>query len=252
MTRHRQKSKDLATASSPLPESPLPAQVNQSLRGGIECLFQLVSADYPMGCSDMADALGMELTRVNRLLGTLAAMGIARRTRDRKYIPGPGLHLLSALSMRGSHLLSTGLPVLKKLAEQTASGVALGVLWQTQVCYLFHGKTGDLDAAIAPGNLYPAEQSSIGRMLLSHRPDNDVRGRFTDHADLDGFIKQLTTIRKQGYSPAPDGKSLAVAVDQPPIAALAVMNPVAGQCPESLIQYLHAAAEEIVGNMTHP
>ncbi len=229
-----------------LPEARLPAQANHSLWAGIDCLLQLVSADGPVGCGEVAGALGMELTRVNRLLGTLAAMGLATRTRDRKYAPGPGLHVLSAMSLRGSHLLAAALPELRRLSSESGHAVALGVLWQRQVCYLFHGGgERPLDAGIAAANLYPAERSSIGRILLGHRDPADVRQRFPHLANLDAFIDQLARDRQQGHSLSADRSSLAVAVGNPPIAGLAIMGPWQTGAPPTLVDRLTTAAHQI-------
>lgn len=146
---------------------------------------------------------------------------------------------------------SMALGNIRKLAEDTASGVALGVLWQTQVCYLFHGKSGNVDTGIAPDNLYPAEESSIGCVLLSHRAANDIRRRFHTHRNVEGLCQRLAGIREQGYACAPDGNSLAVAVDHPPIAGLAVIHPEVGDYPKPFISPLQAAAQSIVASMAH-
>lgn len=224
-----------------------PAQINQSLQGGMDCLFQLVSADGPVGCSDLATQLGMDITRVNRLLGTLACLGIAERTPDRRYIPGPGLHILSAMSLRGSRLLTAALPHLRRLVDESGGlNVALGVLWQRHVCYLFHGGgERPFEAAIAPSCLFPAEQSSIGRVLLSHYSEQDVLNRFPDLPSPDRFIKSLTAVRKCDYAIANDARSIAVAVGCPAIAGLAFSKLTPGADHQHLADLLNVAAAEI-------
>lgn len=212
-----------SAAPTSVPHGKAPAQINQSLQGGIDCLLQLVSADGPVGCSELAAQLGMDITRVNRLLGTLSCLGIAERTSDRRYIPGPGLHILSAMSLRGSHLLTAALPHLRRLVDESGGlNVALGVLWQRHVCYLFHGGPDrPLEAAIAPNRLFPANQSSIGRVLLCRRPEPDVLARFPDLPSRGPFMKSLTAVRKHGYALTDDAQSIAVAVGAPAIAGLA-------------------------------
>ena len=58
----------------------------------------------------------------------------------RRYAPGPGLHVLAAMSLRGSRLLTRALPHLRDLmAAEPECRIALGVLWRSHVCYLFFG-----------------------------------------------------------------------------------------------------------------
>lgn len=143
----------------------LPAQPNQSLMRGIECLQTITMAGEPLGSREVARRLGVEHTRVNRLLGTLAALGFVSRTPDRRYAPGPALHVLSAQSLSASGLLRAAIPVLRR--ERPAGMlVALGVLWREQVCYLVHALPGvDPADAIGAHRAYPAKESVIGRCL---------------------------------------------------------------------------------------
>ena len=109
-------------------KSDSPAQPNKSLLNGIAC-FQVVAAEkMPLGSREIARRLGLGHTRVSRLLGTLASLGLVARTKNRKYIPGPGIHVLSAQSLHGSGLLSAAIPVLRRIHARRMI-VALGVLW---------------------------------------------------------------------------------------------------------------------------
>jgi len=205
-----------------------PAQPNQSLAGGLDCLLHLVSAARPVGSRETARALGMDPTRTNRLLGTLAHLGLAQRTPQRKYVVGPGVHTLAAMSLRGSQLLNRALPVIRRLIRDTRLTVALGVLWRRHVCYLYHGGPDrPVEAAIAGHHLYPAQESIIGKILLAHRDKADTQTVFRQTAptpkparDLRAFLKDLEHTRKRGY--ALSSTSIAVAVGDPPVAGLAL------------------------------
>ena len=76
----------------------------------------------------MARQLGANPTRVNRLLKTLAYLGIARQTANRKYTPGPGMHVLAAQSLFASGLIRRAMPVLEDL-RRFGHTVAMGVLF---------------------------------------------------------------------------------------------------------------------------
>ena len=191
----------------------MPAQPNVSLINGLACLQELVAADAPIGSRVLARRLGLEPTRVNRLLGTLAQLGLAEQDAERKYRPGPGVHVLAAQSLRGSRLLRAALPVIRTL-DAGGGRVALGVLWRDQVCYLYHGDPRrPLEAGIGGHELYPADQSSIGAVLrAAQAPASDVAA---------------AAVRVQGHALLRAGRgnaSLAVPVGTPAIAGLALFG----------------------------
>ena len=152
-----------------------PAQPNHSLISGIACLQTLVSAERPLGSRELARLLGEEPTRVNRLLGTLASLGLAEQAPDRRYRPGPAVHVLAAQSLHGSALLSCALPELRALRQVRDSAgepltVALGVLWNLRVSFLVHARPGQpLEEAIGSHEAHPFDNSSIGVVLAAYQ-----------------------------------------------------------------------------------
>ncbi|MFP4379224.1 MAG: IclR family transcriptional regulator [Candidatus Sumerlaeia bacterium] len=230
-----------------------PAQPNQSLGAGIDCLLALASAREPMGSRPLARKLGLEATKVNRLLGTLASIGLAVKTEDRRYVPGPGLHVLAAMSLRGSRLFSAAAPVLEELRASTGMLVALGVLWRREVCYLFHAPPGTpLEATVAARDLFPAERSAIGLALFAAEEKVNYRKYYAKESlpEIESAVRQA---RARGYALAPDNVSMAVAVGNPAVAALALADP-AGKAlgisrQKSLLKKLQRASGQIVEDM---
>ena len=189
------------------------AQPNRSLGHSLEVLHALCGAEEPVGSRELARRLEMEPTRVNRLLGTMALLGLAERTADRRYRPGPAVHVLAASSLRSSGLLQAALPEIRELLK-AGHPTALGVLWRDHVCYLFHGKPNQpLERGLGGHQLYPAAWSSIGTVLQAMKGDV--------HPE----------IRRQGWAwvvpPHGNGGSLAVPIGDPVVAALAIV-PTAG------------------------
>lgn len=216
----------------------LPAQPNQSLIDGLDCLQALSAADGPTGVRELGRKLGLEPTRVSRLLGTLAHLGLAEKDARRKYRPGPGMHVLSAQALRGSRLLQNAWPKLRALSAEPLT-VALGVLWRDEVCYLYHSKgERPFEEGVFHFDLFPAGKSSIGRVLLAHRAGKAPKGLSTE----------LQKIRRDGFCRLDRGgteRSLAVPIGHPAVAALAY----AGSFPVSkipaLLERLLAAAKSI-------
>jgi DNA-binding IclR family transcriptional regulator len=201
----------------------LPAQPNQSLIDGLTVLQTLASAKSPLGSREMARTLGLEPTRVNRLLKTLAHLGIAQQTADRQYVPGVAMHVLAAQAMFGSGLIRRAIGPLESLRHFNMS-VAMGVLWRDQVAYLYHAGQG-MSAAEAIGRvgLFPATRSAIGMALLARRSDAEIKTLFADR-DIEHFpsiaalLKELASIRKAGAA-------LIKPFDDKPIQSLAVAIP---------------------------
>ncbi len=209
----------------------LPAQPNQSLIRGLECLQAVATAREPVGSRELARLVGLEHTTVSRLLGTLAHLGLVRRTANRKYRPGPGLHVLSAQSLLGSGLLPKALPHLRLLPRNELI-LAMGVLWNRSVCYLVHAAPGQApDEAIGAHQPYPAEGSIIGIALLAQLADDEARARYDGPdsplrgAALEAFLRGLEEVRRNGYALKhlhPGQTSLAFPVGNPVAAAISL------------------------------
>ena len=89
-----------------------------------------------------------------------------RQDEQRRYLPAAGLHVLAALAAHGSGLMRQAQPVVLDLHRQLPQAtVAIGVLWQDQVAYLYHAHPQTLASAPLP-RLHPVGQSSIGQLLV--------------------------------------------------------------------------------------
>src|SRR4051812_46086597 len=227
------------------------AQPNQSLIDGILTLQALASAAEPVGCRELARQLGANTTRVNRLLKTLAYMGIVRQTSDRKYAPGPGMHVLAAQSLFASGLIRRALPELERL-RRFGHTVAMGVLWNDSVSYLFHAPPG-IEAARGLGRIgvLPATTSGIGIVLLSQLPDDEVRELYGDREipmfpdGVESLLATLATTREQKFARVHvaderDHHIVAVATGEPVVAGLAMSGWIPETATADLVEALRA------------
>lgn len=210
----------------------MPAQPNQSLIDGLLVLQTLVSHEGALGSREMASLLGLEHTRVNRLLGTLAMIGLAQKTPDRRYCPGPAVHVLAAQSLHGSHLLSAALPQLEIL-RAGGLNVTLGVLWGRQLSFLFRARPG-MTTSECIGNWpsEPAGHSSAGVSLLAQSALDETEISLlqaelqnVQHEGAHSLAQTLEWARQNGYARIvfPENEvSLGIVIGQPPLAGLAV------------------------------
>lgn len=235
----------------------LPAQPNRSLIDGIDVLLALAGSTRSLGSRELARRLGLDPTRVNRLLKTLAAVGLAAQDADRRYIAGPGMHVLSAMSLFGSGLVRKSIPILEEL-DRFEMVVALGVLWRDQVAYLYHKSPGiPSSEALGRAGLFPATRSSIGLVLLAHRPESELEAYYGSRdASIPGFssyrelMRVLCTVRaaETATVPVPTGTSRAAAIhapNQPPYAAVAVSGRMPAEISEDVTRAIRSAAAAI-------
>lgn len=201
----------------------LPAQPNQSLMEGIEVLFALVQRGRPAGVRKLARELGMTPTRLQRYVATLAHLGLAAQGTDRRYGPGPGVHVLSAMSLSASGLAARALQVLPELNDLGVI-VALGMLWRRSVSYVYFSEPGaPMAHSLGKESGWPARESVIGMLLLSRAPLAVLERDFAEEAEE--LAPLLAETKKRGYARREDERgriSLAVPVGVPPIAGLAV------------------------------
>lgn len=211
----------------------MPVQPNQSLIHGLACLEALASAGDTVRSIDIARELGFDPSKVHRLLGTLADLGLAERTAGRRYRTGPGIHVLAALTMGGSPLLKAALPVIRDLGDLPCT-VALGVRWRDHVCYLWHGPgNAPAEHGLAGTRLHPVGDSSIGVLLARWAEDDALRGR--------GWCL-LRADRPEA--------SLAVPIGEPPYAGLALAGLIRTDDAPALAARLRAAATAITAACT--
>jgi DNA-binding IclR family transcriptional regulator len=232
------------------------AQPNQSLIDGMATLQALATSAEPIGCRELARRINLDPTKVNRLLKTLSFLGIARQLSNRKYTAGAGMHVLAAQSLFASGLIRRALPVLEGL-RTFGHTVALGVLWNDSVSYLFHAPPG-LEASRGLGRigLLPATTSGIGTVLLAEHGDEEVRQlyegreipRYPD--GLPALLDKLAEVRALGYArvPVADDRQhhvIAVSTGDPAHAGLALSGWIPESATSELVVSLRAAAAEV-------
>lgn len=234
----------------------LGAQPNRSLIDGIATLQALATSDAPIGGRELARRLNLEPTRVNRLLKTLASLGIARQTDNRKYTSGPGMHVLAAHSLFASGLIRNALPALEKL-RHFDHVVAMGVLWRDNVSYFYHAHPGiPSSEALGRIGLYPASSGGIGLALLAAQHDDEVVAIYQDQ-EIPGFpdgiealLKQLNEIRAKGYARVlvkqeERQHTVAVTIGSPPHAAIGMSGRIPLDANEEIVNVLFDTARLI-------
>ncbi len=233
----------------------LPAQPNQSLIDGLAVLQALAAHGQAVGGRALARRLDLEPTRTNRLLKTLAHLGLAQQTPDRKYTAGPAVHVLAAQALRASGLISRAMGPLSELGQFQCI-VAMGVLWRTEVCYIYFGTPGmGPMEALGSREPHPATSSGLGLAMLADLSDDEVRRRYQDkptpgYDSIGQVIGDLNETRTNGYAMSTVARptnhaTLAVPVGRPAYAAIGLAGKFDLRRKNTLITALREAADEI-------
>lgn len=208
------------------------SQNNKSIMDGIRCLQEISKQDLPVGCRDLARSLNLDPARVNRLLMTFEEEGILIKNSKKKYLPGPGIYVLSAQCLQHSSLMNQVFKAIESLPAKKYT-LAFGFLWQTYITYLFHGVPGSgLSKGMNKTNAYYALNSSIGQILLAKKSEIELEKTFGKEELIKFEFNEeyKSKIISQNYcslirdDKTPKIYSIATTIENYPFAGLAITN----------------------------
>jgi IclR family transcriptional regulator, pca regulon regulatory protein len=162
--------------------------------------------------TDLAAAAGLPMPTVYRVVMTLTSEGYLDHLPDGDYRPGVRTLTLGTAALRSLDLVALAAPKLQRLGESTGETVNLAVLTGDRVLYLVRLRNSDLVTAnIQVGSTLPAVHTSIGKLLLAHLDEADLRERITPESfssqhgpnakvSLDELAGELAQIREQGWA----------------------------------------------------
>lgn len=238
----------------------LPKQPNKSLIDGIACLQGVASRSEYVGVSELAQVLDMEQTKVHRLLRTLAHLGFTQQNRSRKYGPGPAIYALAAQALYASHFIRDALGPLEELRAKQPHIVAMGVVWNRRVNYLYHAKRGTpLERAIGTFGTWPAADSGIGLAVMARFQEAEIRrlyaGRDPEFFEngLQGFLERLNEVRGLGYAAlethsGEHNTTIALCLKSNPMVGVGVSGHIKPGREAGILRLLRETVEAIDGN----
>ena len=127
---------------------------------------------------------------------TLTAEGYLDHLPNGDYRPGVRTLTLGTAALRSLDLVGIATPKLQRLGEATGETVNLAVLTGDRVLYLVRLRNSDLVTAnIQVGSTLPAVTTSIGKLLLAHLDEADLRARITA-----GVVRRPARPQRQGLA----------------------------------------------------
>ncbi|PRY95780.1 IclR family transcriptional regulator [Hasllibacter halocynthiae] len=198
-----------------------------------------------LGLSELGRQLGQAPATLHRILGTLAAHGMAEMDADQGWHVGPAAFRIGSAFLRRTSLVERAQPVLRALMRETGETANLGVVRDGHVLFLAQAEThAAIRAFFPPGTLSPLHASGIGKAVLAALPPErrlaalgDTLDGFTPHTLTapDALGADLATAAARGWAIDAEERHegmrcIACAVRDPsgaPVAGLSVSGPAA-------------------------
>ena len=185
---------------------------NQSLERGLAVLDLLDRASAPMGVREMARAVALSPTIVQRLANSLARAGYLEQVAEKgKYKLGYRAMLLGGAMMAEDRLMGIARTELQRLADAHFLNGYLGVRRDTRIIYLLSVQSsGPVTVRATVGARINAHSTALGKALIAELPVAEVKaivGRAPYEQNTPNTITQWTVlaaelerVRASGYA----------------------------------------------------
>ena len=221
----------------------------QSIERAFGLLETMADAGGMMGLSHLAQASGLPLPTIHRLVRTLVDLGYLRQEPSRQYVLGPKLIRLGESSSRMLSVFAR--PHLARLVDELGESANMAMLDGDQIVYLAQVPSRhSMRMFTEVGRRVLPHCTAVGKAILAQLPESEVRDllnrtgmpRHTDNTltTPDAFTAQLRKAEETGYA-TDEGEQevgvrcVAVAVpDAPTPLAISISGP-AGRMTEPLV-----------------
>lgn len=174
-----------------------------TLERGLSVLRAFSRERAEMTLSEMAAATGLSPAVARRCLHTLVELGYVAK-REKRFLLTAEVMSFASAYLESMNLEQVVRPHLQSVRDETGDSSSLAVFSDPDVLYLLHVSTNRMvRLAAGVGTRFPAHATSLGRILVAHRPrefidayvKNTVIERFTDKTIVDR--KRLAQILKK-------------------------------------------------------
>jgi IclR family KDG regulon transcriptional repressor len=243
----------------------------QTLRRGLDILEYVLQQDHPVGCSEVARALGINISTTSRMLNDLVAYGYLHKTQNYQFVSGMRMVQLASRQLQTMSLVQSAVPQAARLVELLRARVYLSVMWQGSIVQL-HQAWWQTDQQAEQGWESvdaPIYATAMGKLLLAYQ-EPEVRDEIISHlkfqhitpytiTNASVLLQELAKIRKLGYAvnrgESGPANSLAVPVHDKwghviaAIGASVPTGPISNSQFESMLNATKEAAATISANL---
>jgi DNA-binding IclR family transcriptional regulator len=184
----------------------------KTLRKALAILDAFAAAETPLTVAEVAIRAGVTRPTAHRLVQTLIADGyLTQNPRDGRISPGYSVLQLAGSLLDTNQLRVESLPHLEALAHKIGERANLGILHRNQLLYLAGVEKPSLPTIYSRfGKTAPAYCASLGKAILAHLPEDDLRA-FLDQVplvmrtpstitDKAALRKELAEIKRKGFA----------------------------------------------------
>lgn len=194
------------------------SQVKSATRT-LDIIEYVVAHDRPLVAQEIAVALGIPVSSLSYLLGTLVDRGYLTRE-GRRYSAGPGLERLQARA-HGFTLAERAAPLVRALRVQLNETATFWIRsgWTVEAI-VTEASEQALRYSVSAGQRLPMHALASGKALLAALPDEELdryfaeteRERFTHSTVIaeKALRKDIAEVRKRGYALTDEEYSLGI------------------------------------------
>ncbi|MDQ0189919.1 helix-turn-helix domain-containing protein [Alicyclobacillus cycloheptanicus] len=190
----------------------------------------LAKSGFPLTLSAITEGTGLDKATTRRFLTTLCNLGYVDRTTDGKYKMTSRVLDLSSTYLRSVSLPEKSVPYLEEFCRKTMTSTSMAILDGVDVVYVAHVSVREaLSVGVQIGTRLPAHATAVGKVLLSHRPTQEVIERYgsdelttytsrtIDRVSL--LVGALSEIKRQGWAISEEEYELGVRAAACPIVS---------------------------------
>ncbi|WP_321810201.1 MULTISPECIES: IclR family transcriptional regulator domain-containing protein [unclassified Burkholderia] len=175
----------------------------QTLARGLACLEVLADATAPLGCSEVAAAMGVSRAAARRILLTLTHLGYVAEDRG-EYSSSPKVLSLGRGMLAKGSLWSTVASEVLQFADRLDDACSISVLEGLDILFVCRDATRRIfTSRLGIGDRLPAHCSASGKVLLANLSEAELDRR------LDGV-----KLKAQGPASITDTATLKIALKQ--------------------------------------
>ena len=201
----------------------------EALARGIAVIEAFDQAHPELSLSDVARRAGVVPSTARRSLHTLEALGYVRRV-NKRFVLGARILTLGSAYLRAAHIDDALMPELRRIVSLFGDAASVSVLDGHDILYVAHVSEQRAVRPIAGlGMTYPAYATSMGRVLLSALPAEEI-DRYLEEAKLEKLTERTQTdpgrlrriieeVRQSGYATVVDELAYGVTALAVPIQA---------------------------------
>ncbi|MCF8106380.1 MAG: IclR family transcriptional regulator [Desulfohalobiaceae bacterium] len=183
----------------------------QSLAKGIKVLQIIAQSPQPIGVSDLARQLETNNATITRCCHTLSSLGYVAKDKQKRWYLTPKVLSLGYAAVSSLGWRQTAQYYLEQLSEQTGKTASLSVMESGEIIYICRVHTKRiLPYDIRIGSTLPVHCTSMGKVLLAFRPEQEIKAIIDSlefinltHKTIstaEAFLQELETIRGKGYA----------------------------------------------------